>query len=288
MLFQRWELLAGMSFYLDVDKSKGPCRLALLIPCHNSDDFLEDLLHNLDTLGTTTEFDILFMDDGSATPLSAIMHTDTFSYRIYRTDNNVGLVEALNTGLSIARELGYSYVARQDSDDRSLPGRFERQIEALESENTAICATGFYVIDENGQRISIRRAPADQKSLSRAMKFRNPFAHSSFMFNLKQLEKIGAYDKNFYYAEDYELLFRAHSQNMLSTLPDCLVEYMINTKGISSARANQAKMDLKVARKYSDGSLEAMLGILKKSLLLYIPRRYLTAIQTMFFKGKAK
>lgn len=276
-----------MSFHLSVDKSNGPCDLALLIPCHNTEEFIKSLLLNLEELSKTTRFDILFMDDGSRSPLANIISSDKLSYRIYRTNQNLGLVEALNAGISIARELGYSYVARQDSDDRSLSGRFEKQMEILDKENTAICATGFYVIDENDFRISERKAP-DNHNLSRTMKFRNPFAHSSFMFNLKQLEDIGNYDNNFYYAEDYELLFRAHSKRMLSTIPDCLIEYRVNTKGISSNRTRQARMDLLVAKTYNDGSISAMLGIMKKYLLLHVPRQQLTAIQSLVFKGKTQ
>ena len=44
-------------------------------------------------------------------------------------------------------------------------------------------------------------------------KYRNPFVHGTLMFKKNSIEKIGLYNENFYYAQDYKLIVDMFDRN---------------------------------------------------------------------------
>src|SRR5690606_1888426 len=161
------------------------------------------------------EAHILLIDDGSARPVHQSLKFSDVGVVVLRSEQNRGLIAALNAGLSFVCQETYSYAARQDADDISYEGRFLKQIAALRTSGAAHCASGFLMISEDGQVLARRPAPRGVRATRRALDFRNPFAHSSFMFKVDCIPSLGEYSNKHRYAEDYDLVLRADRQGLL-------------------------------------------------------------------------
>lgn len=115
----------------------------------------------------------------------------------------LGTPAANNLGLRLSRG---TYVARLDSDDVSLPGRFGAQVKLLEGSEVAVAvATEAKVIDEHGRRLgdypALGGGELDPARLLKA----NPVVHSSLMFRRGAVQ----YNEKCTRMQDYELLLRS-------------------------------------------------------------------------------
>jgi len=116
-----------------------------------------------------------------------------------------GFVEALNTGLSVARG---KYIARMDGDDISLPQRLELQVETIEKEKIDFVGGWAYVINEQGETVGKLTPPTDAQTIKRRIMLHNPFLHSSVTFKKSILAYSGLYNQALFGAEDYDLWLR--------------------------------------------------------------------------------
>lgn len=259
-------------------------RCAVLVPCYEADAYIRNCIDNIRSAASEKEVHIILIDDGSSVPVHHFLNSDDLGLIVLRSEKNKGLVEALNSGLRFALSAGYIYAARQDADDTSSSDRFRRQLAVLDGTDKTLCVSGYRMQDEKGTLIAHRPAPSGRLAIRWTLDFRNPFAHSSFVFRLAGVEALGFYRETFKYAEDYELLLRAERMGQLVSIRDCLVGYTVNDQGISSARMRQAKADIKAAFAHPRLSPIYLLGILKKVSLLFVDRHTITFLQRLLFR----
>ena len=122
---------------------------------------------------------------------------------------NGGLGNALNAGLKQCR---YEWIARMDSDDISLPTRFEKQLEYLEMHpDTDVlgCALGEFEDNEH-KVISIKVCPV---SVDSYIKFRSPVNHPTVFFRKSSVLSAGGY-QHCHFMEDYHLWIRMYAMKM--------------------------------------------------------------------------
>lgn len=135
---------------------------------------------------------------------------------------NVGLGNALNIGLNHCK---FEYVARMDSDDYSLPERFEKQINFLKK-HPEVDILGGYIeeFDELLQdSIAIRPVPINSSEIKQIMKTRNGMNHVTVIYKKSKVMEVGNY-KDCLYFEDYYLWCRMLKNGMVfSNLEDVLV-----------------------------------------------------------------
>ena len=95
-------------------------------------------------------------------------------FKIVKLKENMGLGKALNEGLKYCQ---YEYVARMDSDDISIPNRFEKQISYLE-QHPEIDMLGSNIAEYDEKMTTItghRIVPENNNEILKMMKKRNPF-----------------------------------------------------------------------------------------------------------------
>lgn len=135
---------------------------------------------------------------------------------------NVGLGNALNIGLNYCK---YEYVARMDSDDYSLPNRFEKQMHYLEK-HPEVDILGGYIeeYDEYLKKpIAIRTVPLNSSDIKKVMKTRNGMNHVTVIYKKSKVMEVGNYQDCLYF-EDYFLWCRMLNNGMtFSNLEDILV-----------------------------------------------------------------
>jgi glycosyltransferase involved in cell wall biosynthesis len=118
---------------------------------------------------------------------------------------NVGLGDALNIGLD---KCNYELVARMDTDDISMPERFEKQLQIFKDSNIDICSSWVSEFDnDENQIISYRKLPEIHKDIVSYMKKRNAINHPAVMYKKSAVLKAGGY-KHMMWFEDYYLWCR--------------------------------------------------------------------------------
>lgn len=139
---------------------------------------------------------------------------------------NVGLPAALNEGLKVC---SFPLVARMDTDDVSLPYRFEIQMDFM-NKNKEVDIVGSWAIDvdELGEEKGIRRVPLTHDDI-RKLIWTCPFIHPSVMYRREKVIDIGSYSLAAVRGEDYDLWFRAMKAGLVfSNISKPLIKYTVN------------------------------------------------------------
>ncbi len=129
-------------------------------------------------------------------------------FEVVALPENVGLGRALNEGLNFCK---YELVARMDSDDISLPHRFESQVKVFERDPSVAIVSGWITEFESDPSViqSSRRLPETHPEIMRLMRTQCPLNHVTVMFKRSVVLQVGGY-QHFYLLEDYYLWIRMY------------------------------------------------------------------------------
>lgn len=121
--------------------------------------------------------------------------------------NNVGLGEALNAGLTHCK---YDLVARVDTDDINIPTRFELQYKYMkEHEDIALCGSHIDEFDTDPLITTSHRKVPLNKDFNNSIFKRNPINHMTVMFRKSAVLDVGGY-QHLRFMEDYFLWVRMY------------------------------------------------------------------------------
>jgi len=146
--------------------------------------------------------ELLLLDDCSEDKTFEICERYTKLYenvKLFRNKKNLGLTKSLNILANYSE--GY-YLARQDADDFSSQLRISSQLEFIKNYNLDACCTRAYVM--NTKKITPAKSFYLPKSF--VMKIKNPFIHGTLIIKKSVFNKVGQYDENFYYSQDFKLM----------------------------------------------------------------------------------
>lgn len=126
------------------------------------------------------------------------------TFSVISKPKRTGLADALNSGL---RACKYEWIARMDSDDISLPDRFQKQIDYLKA-HTDIDVLGGAIAEfmhVPGDIRSYRSVCLKHKGIAAMAKHRSPMNHVSVMYSKIAVERAGGYSTRYGKLEDYKL-----------------------------------------------------------------------------------
>jgi glycosyltransferase involved in cell wall biosynthesis len=124
-------------------------KLSVIIASYNHQDYIAETLRSLEEQ-TFQDFEIIIVDDGSKDKTIEVAKNTQSRAQIY-TQENQGVVAARNRGVSLAKG---RYICFVDSDDVVLPGRFEKQVAMLDSDNElGLVFADALIIDSQGDQI---------------------------------------------------------------------------------------------------------------------------------------
>ena len=210
--------------------------VSLIVPVHNCAAFLGETLRAI--FGQTLEeFELILVDDASTDNLSGVLeYFPDARLRLLRLDKNVGVANARNSGVYLARG---QYIAFCDADDLCQPERLALQVAYLhKNPEVGVCGSAFTCFSDQGDMETIRHATADA-DIKVALMVGNCFGMSTMM-GKAALFKQHVFDQSLSPTEDYDLWTRlAGAGVQMANLPDSLVRYRLH-----AAQASQKKSEL--------------------------------------------
>ena len=166
-------------------KNKKGTKLSVLMSIYSKDnpDYLKQSLSSLSNQSKVASEVVLVQDGPISQDIVDVIndYKDKLNINIICLEKNCGLAMALNAGLPHCR---HEIIARMDSDDISLPTRFEKQIAFMEATpDIDVCSAWISEYDRTmTHKVSIRKVPMDHESIIRFAKRRNPINHPAVMF----------------------------------------------------------------------------------------------------------
>jgi glycosyltransferase involved in cell wall biosynthesis len=225
----------------------------ILLPVHGSAKYLTKTLESLTSeLDEKTQLIVIF----DRAELHATEIAKSFSEKFAPlvkiiVSNQPGVAHALNHGLNASSA---SLIARIDSDDICIKGRFSRQMDYFRSNsNLVLLGSQAFFIDEVGKCVQpyISVNPTSDKDIRNHLKFRNPIIHPSVMYRKDAALIAGKYDPSFEGVEDFELWSRMIAVGLIQNMENPEIYYRISPDQISRSIINQNSKVDKIVSGYS-------------------------------------
>ncbi|WP_457593296.1 glycosyltransferase [Hydrogenimonas sp.] len=155
---------------------------------------------------------------------------------IIYNEKNIGLAKSLNKGLQYCK---CHIIARMDSDDISLPERFETEYQYMQRNPTISMIGSWYnIYDEKMEKIiDKRQLPILYKDIKKIAKLRTPINHPTIMFKKKAAIQAGGYPENIGRFEDWGISLKFIKKNLIiENIPKNLLKFrggqdLLNRRG---------------------------------------------------------
>jgi glycosyltransferase involved in cell wall biosynthesis len=196
------------------------------MPVYNAEQYLRPAVESI-LAQTFGDFEFLIMDDGSRdSSIALVKEYAAKDPRVKLVERqHTGLNQTLNDGLKMARG---KYLARMDADDISMPTRFEKQIEYLESHpDCVLLGSRVMLIDTYGSPFSESFQKLTHEEIDAELLRGSGWAlvHPSTMMRREVLMAAGGYNPRCYVCEDHDLYLRMAERGRVANLPEILLWY---------------------------------------------------------------
>lgn len=196
---------------IEVDRDHHePFSVAMSVYRSDNPDFFDRALSSIIDDQTIKPNEIVLVVDGPVSnEINNVINKYEKKYEIFnviRLEQNGGLGNALKIAVENAT---HELIARMDSDDVSVPTRFEEQLKCFET-NPEIDIVGGDITEFIGEENNIvgkRSVPLSNESIREYMKTRCAMNHVSVMYKKKAVESAGGY-QDWFWNEDYYLWIR--------------------------------------------------------------------------------
>ena len=223
------------------------------MPCYNSGKFIKNAISSVQAQ-TVSNWELLVCDDGSDDEsVSIIMDISKQDNRIKLMHNKSikGASGARNTALDIAKG---RYIAFLDADDLWLPKKLEKQLNFLQKQDLAFVFGYCYNIKENGEIISLIKAP-NFVSLNK-LHLSNFIPCLTVIYDTKYLGKVKQpiIKKRNDFALWLKILF-SNKEIKATCLPEVVASYRVNSYGLSAKKIDSLKYYYSCLRVYAENSV---------------------------------
>lgn len=216
--------------------------ISVVMGVYNNADTLPAALDSIiSQAGVVLEF--IVVDDGSTDGSAAILdeaaRKDPRLKVVHK--RNDGLTRALIDGCAMASA---TWIARQDADDVSLPGRLAALLAlAKNNPNAVLFASSAWYIGPKGERLYRAICTPDPK-LARQQVMDlgiGPPAHGCVMFSRVAYHLAGGYRACFYYGQDSDLWMRLAERGGVAYTDGIFYCYRLSPGAISGAHRKRQK-----------------------------------------------
>ena len=197
---------------------------------NDNPEWLREAVESVSVQQTVRPDEVLLVIDGPVPDSLRLeilrLEREISSVRVAWQTENRGLGLALRKGMEL---VSHELVARMDSDDISLPDRFEKQLRTFDEDPT-LNIVGTQIsefIGEPGNIVGKREVPCSNEEILTWLRGRCPLNHVSVMALRSNILSVGNYI-DWHFNEDYYLWIRmALAGCRFANLPDVLVNVRV-------------------------------------------------------------
>jgi glycosyltransferase involved in cell wall biosynthesis len=199
------------------------------------DEAVDSILHQ-----EFRDLELIIVDDGTGQDalFRALEHRDP-RVRLVVNPTNIGTAAAANRGIETARG---DIIVRLDADDVAEPARIGSLVTAL-SEDPELGLVGSWctLIEESGRSKGVQPMPESDLEIRWTILFHNPFYHSTVAFRRALFERAGRYRVEELVSQDHYLWFDLLPLCRARNIPEPLVRYRMNPRGLTAINAKNAR-----------------------------------------------
>ncbi len=208
--------------------------ISVIIPTFNRENLLSQSIKSI-LSQSYQDFEIIVVDDASTDNTRKIVESfNVDKIRYIRHKKNKGGAIARNTGIKTAKG---KYIAFQDSDDRWLPMKLEKQIKIFENSppEIGLVYTGLWKIKGDKKIYIPSGANKKDGDVYKELLKRNFVAAPTILVSKRFLDKAGMFDKRLSRLQDWELAINLSRY--------CKFKYINKPLVISSYTSNSISSD---------------------------------------------
>ena len=256
-------------------------KVSVVMPVYNTpEEYLRQAVESV-LNQTFKDFELIILDDGSTNNVAEVIR----SY----TDNRIRFVQnGTNKGISFTRnrliELALGeYIAIADSDDLSLPTRFEKQVHFLDTHPDFSLVGTWY---ERFPDYFVPKFP-EQVGLMDMLKW-CAIAQPVVMYRKADFEKHNlTYDKEMIVAEDYDLWVTALIKGLkLGNIPEVLIKYRWHPDNVSHKKQKQMAYYDRIVKQKIVSHLSGDTAIQNKLMDFFVDRQPTFNYKKIYLFGK--
>jgi glycosyltransferase involved in cell wall biosynthesis len=209
-------------------------QVSVIIPTCNRPDLLSTAIRSvLDQ--TYSDLEVVVVDDASDASIESVVRAlQDQRIRYIRHEYRRGAAAARNTGI---RSTEGEFVAFLDDDDQWHPEKLARQVFVLlrSHPNTGAIYTGYDIVDRDSGKAISRMLPEHRGDVSLVLLRGNCVGPtSSFLVRRKCFETVGMFDESLPSFQEYDLWIRLSRAYHFDYVAECLFNYCVHSKRIST------------------------------------------------------
>lgn len=218
--------------------------ISVVMPVYNAEKYVAEAIESI-LNQTYGNFEFIIIDDCSTDSSYEILQSYAAKYpriKLFKNEVNSKLPKTLNFGISQA--IG-KYIARMDADDISLPARFAKQIEFMESHpEVGVCGTSAIEFNSTSSDLRVMKV----QTIHELIKPYSFFVccnmiHPSIIARRELFVKIGHFSFNENLgglAEDYALWTEMlHDGVIFANLEQALLKYRVTSSQTTNVLRSQ-------------------------------------------------
>lgn len=249
--------------------------ISVIMPAYNPGTFLPTAIESV-LAQTYHHFELIIIDDGSTD------HTPDICRAYAKKDARIHVFRQQNQGPAAARNAGIKlskgqFICLLDADDCMDPKKIEIQLSVMQQNpEIDITYTALKLIDDKGNTLGeIHSQDYPPEVLVAQMFFRNVISNANTIMAKRFCLERNAYDENYKYAEDYDLMMRLVHQYCFKYVDIPLTLYRRHGNNLSDNLKAHRNTETKVINRYSKEHVEEI-----------IEKSGLSEEEKLFMKGK--
>lgn len=226
--------------------------VSVLISVYQSErpEFLQRALQSVWDDQTLKPDEIVLIEDGPLTQ-DLLNVLDNWKNRLgdklqlIINEQNLGVTKSLNRGLKVCRGI---YIARMDSDDISMPHRFEAQCNYLDTHpDISVVGGSLQEFNANCDNLGVRHYPLNDVEARKYIRKASPLAHPTVMMRREMFDNGLTYNERFRTSQDIALWFDVlASGRKIANLSEVTIKFRRDGDVFKRRSRDKAKNELKI------------------------------------------
>lgn len=202
--------------------------VSIVMPTYNQAHYLPEALEGV-FAQTYPSYELIVVDDGSTDNTSQVLDNYRRQYEFtIISQENQRLPRALNSGFRCAHG---DYLTWTSSDNIMLPCMLEVLVQALEDKpKVGLVYADRYLMDDDGNDLGRFDLPDYDSHLL----LHTNLVHCCFLYRRECMEKVGLFDPEFIYGEDWEYWIRISEHYEMKRVSEALYRYRVHRFSMTS------------------------------------------------------